>query len=255
MDKVKINSCAKTYCSDNWVWNSINNITWSDYDLWIVIKGYGKLYTKDSEFNLKSGDCFILKPNEIYKASQDINNKLVIFHSHFEFINKSFDYEFYRNLCNFSNIIFLTDKLLNSYLCNSLDESLLWFKALLLEILNQDNLNKISKFNTNHNSIINEIIDSIQKNPEFKHTLSYYSGKYNYSNSYLGRIFKQFTASSFSQYTINVRLNKAKLLLHDTNLAIKQISDILGYTDTCFFSKQFKKFNDKTPIQYRKYSI
>ncbi len=47
------------------------------------------------------------------------------------------------------------------------------------------------------------------------------------------------------------RSDLAKEYLLTTNLDIKEISFLLGYTDTSHFSKSFKFWNKLTPKQYR----
>ena len=51
---------------------------------------------------------------------------------------------------------------------------------------------------------------------------------------------------------IRLRLvEKAKLLLKDPTLSIKQIADLLGFEDPRTFSRAFKRVIYMTPTQYR----
>jgi YesN/AraC family two-component response regulator len=252
MNNIKINSCNITYCDHSWTFDSYMNSSWADYDLWIILEGNGTFVAKDNiSISLHPGSCLVLKPNEGYKATQNINDSLVVFHTHFDYCKFIKQLALYRNLFHFDIIKYLINNIHNSYLSSDFEKSKLWMNAILLEIKNQDSLNKITKQNNRHCTIINNMITTIHKHPEQKHKLAYYAALYNYSYDYLGRIFKDVTSTSFSQYVINVRLNKSKLLLRDNQYTIKQVSAILGYTDTCFFNKQFKKFFHLTPSTYR----
>lgn len=252
MENIKISNCNITYCTKSWKFDSYDNSSWLDYDLWIILDGKGTLYVKEGEsYSLEVGNCFILRPEQSYSAIQDPNNMLVVFHTHFDFISKKANYKFYRSLFNFKIINYLIDNILNSYINNNVYQTKIWMSALLLEIKNQDNIDGVIRSNENHINIISEITKTIYRNPEIPHKLTNYAQKYNYSYDYLGRIFKQVTTSSFSTYVINVRLDKAKLLLRKKHMTIKEIALLLGYSDVSFFNKQFKKFINITPSQYR----
>ena len=60
--------------------------------------------------------------------------------------------------------------------------------------------------------------------------------------NYFSILFKQDTGINVSEYLIKIRLKKAKELLDNTKLIIKEISEKVGYTDPYYFSRTFKKF-------------
>lgn len=65
------------------------------------------------------------------------------------------------------------------------------------------------------------------------------------------RIFKQNTGYSPNQYHMHLRLERAKRLLADTDLPVKDIALKLGYRTQDYFSSIFKKKTGKSPIAYR----
>ncbi len=71
------------------------------------------------------------------------------------------------------------------------------------------------------------------------------------SPKYLSRMFKQNTGSSFSDYRLKIKIEKAKELLLKTGYNVNQISDKLGYENTESFIRQFKKIARHTPTEYR----
>lgn len=73
------------------------------------------------------------------------------------------------------------------------------------------------------------------------------------SPGYLGILFKRETGENFTDYLAGVRLDKAKELLKDVRLNVGQVSDLVGYKDTHYFSKLFKRAVGITPAQYRKF--
>ncbi|MGH1886529.1 helix-turn-helix transcriptional regulator [Enterococcus avium] len=48
------------------------------------------------------------------------------------------------------------------------------------------------------------------------------------------------------------RIEQAKVLLTQSNLSIKSISQNIGYSQTSYFCKIFKELVGMTPVNYRK---
>ncbi len=71
------------------------------------------------------------------------------------------------------------------------------------------------------------------------------------SRSAFQKKFIQYFGTSPIEYRVEKRLKKAKLLLETTDMPIKEISDALGFYDTAYFYKVFKKTNSITPKEYR----
>ena len=68
---------------------------------------------------------------------------------------------------------------------------------------------------------------------------------------YLGQLFKKETKKSFSAYLNHLRIEQAKWLLLHSNQNINEISAEIGYNNTTYFSKLFKKIVGKSPKDYR----
>jgi len=56
---------------------------------------------------------------------------------------------------------------------------------------------------------------------------------------------------SFSQYVARLRIDKAKELLRRTRLGIGEVATRVGIADQSNFTKQFRKFEGLSPLQYR----
>lgn len=68
---------------------------------------------------------------------------------------------------------------------------------------------------------------------------------------YLSRFFKSRTGTSLSQYIVNRRIEKAKLLLANSDLQVGHIVHRLGYYNSSHFTRTFKQATGFTPRQYR----
>lgn len=72
------------------------------------------------------------------------------------------------------------------------------------------------------------------------------------SRSWLFRCFKTLTNTSPKEYLTSYRIERAKILLQNTNHSIKQISYSTGFRDELYFSKVFKQMTGKSPSEYKK---
>ncbi len=70
--------------------------------------------------------------------------------------------------------------------------------------------------------------------------------------STLRRRFKQETGQPLHDYLLQRRLMKARTMLDETELPIKEIVEQLGYRDVYFFTRQFHRFLGLPPAAYRK---
>ncbi len=67
------------------------------------------------------------------------------------------------------------------------------------------------------------------------------------SKEYLSKIFKQETGKGFSEYLTGLRMEKAKELIVEYKIPIKDVSERVGYIDQAHFYKTFKKYFNMTP--------
>lgn len=77
------------------------------------------------------------------------------------------------------------------------------------------------------------------------------AGAMNYSEAYFCKIFKQCFDKSFIVYLSEYRVEKAKQLLADVVINVKDISASVGYRDSNYFAKVFKRVAGTTPTEYR----
>lgn len=68
---------------------------------------------------------------------------------------------------------------------------------------------------------------------------------------YLHRIFKSHTGRTLSDYLNMLRMEKAKMLLGQSDIPIAEIADYVGISSRQYFHLLFKKYTDNTPVEYR----
>ncbi|MGG1554438.1 response regulator transcription factor [Paenibacillus ferrarius] len=70
--------------------------------------------------------------------------------------------------------------------------------------------------------------------------------------AYLSRLFKKETGLSISEFSLKVRMERAKKLLAESNDKVSAVAEQTGYSHFSFFAKMFKKYTGLSPQEYRK---
>lgn len=69
--------------------------------------------------------------------------------------------------------------------------------------------------------------------------------------SYFSSLFNKLAGMNFSDYLNFVRVEKSKILLKNIEYKIHEISEMVGYKNSKHFTKNFKKFEKITPMEFR----
>lgn len=122
-----------------------------------------------------------------------------------------------------------------------------------LLISDSNKLNLIlPQFNNHQDDKINEIQDWIHSHSTDVITINDLAKQFNFSERNLKRRFSQATGISINKYVQEVRIDKAKKQLLATDKTVNEISVDVGYENSSFFSRLFKKSTGLTPAKWRK---
>lgn len=80
----------------------------------------------------------------------------------------------------------------------------------------------------------------------------YIAKKEFYSKSYITHLFKEVSANSFQDVLTYFRLYKSERMLLDSEDTIGSISDKIGFSDTKYYTRNFKKWFGCNPSEYRR---
>ncbi len=72
------------------------------------------------------------------------------------------------------------------------------------------------------------------------------------TSDYLSHLFKKETGYSLTNYIIHERIEKAKILLTQKDMSIREVAAACGFDNVSYFSKQFRNLTGATPREYRK---
>ena len=75
------------------------------------------------------------------------------------------------------------------------------------------------------------------------------------SASHFSRLFAREVGEGFSTFLSRLKVQWSKQLLEKTDLSITQISEELGFSDSGYFIKIFRKYENITPAVYRSYYL
>lgn len=78
-------------------------------------------------------------------------------------------------------------------------------------------------------------------------SLTLVAGKFEITEIYLSKFFKQKNGMNFSKYIEELRMKKASELLENNTLSVQKISEMVGYNSAQVFRRVYKKYYGKTP--------
>lgn len=73
----------------------------------------------------------------------------------------------------------------------------------------------------------------------------------NYSEAYFCKLFKQCFGKNFTAYLTEYRIEAAKKLLVQPMVNVRDVGKAVGYSDSNYFTKVFKRITGQSPTEYR----
>ena len=105
--------------------------------------------------------------------------------------------------------------------------------------------------NSDEKTTIKYLKEYVENNYIYDLSMQEAAEEMGYSDAYFSKLFKQYFNQNFTAYLTEYRIKKAKELLSNTNHSIKDISRMVGYTDSNYFAKIFKRLVGEIPSKYR----
>lgn len=100
--------------------------------------------------------------------------------------------------------------------------------------------------------IIYNISSYIRHNYNSDLSLDFLSKKFFMNKDYLSRKFKEVSGIGINQFITYVRIKNSEDLLRNTTMSISEVATSVGYNDSNYFSKIFKKINNISPRDFSK---
>jgi len=138
----------------------------------------------------------------------------------------------------------LYSKLATSYDFSSIYEDL--WKEFEGMFISDKNLNDTTR------QLVDNIETFIKTNFSAPLNLENIARNFNFTSSYLTKIFKRFTGETPIKYLTSLRIEEAKRLIENQpELDLKYVGEIVGYSDSHYFSRIFKSVTGMSPSEYK----
>ncbi|WP_063565217.1 AraC family transcriptional regulator [Paenibacillus sp. O199] len=97
---------------------------------------------------------------------------------------------------------------------------------------------------------VEKIINYMNQHLHRKVTLTELSELVQLSAPYLSRAFKEITGYSIIEFFNKLKMDKAKEIILEGNNKVKEVAQVLGYTDEFYFSRLFKQLEGMSPTEF-----
>lgn len=94
-------------------------------------------------------------------------------------------------------------------------------------------------------------LEYINKNPYDSVSVGFYAKMCHLSDGGFRRLFKQYFGKSPREYVIELKIAAAKTILEESEISIKEISEILNFESSSYFCRLFKNKTNLSPTEYR----
>ncbi|MBP1920104.1 AraC family transcriptional regulator [Youngiibacter multivorans] len=231
----------------------------NSYLFMAVLSGSGQFTYKGDTHKLKPGSCLLIDCNYHYSHQSSDTDPWELMWVHFNGKNIKPYITQYRSINPKS--VFHTDiatdyttiigSCLDAVKINDINSEFIISKMLtdILTLCITRRNNKIGQKDIEKMAKIKEYIDN---NFAKKISLNEIAQEFFVSKYYLAREFKKYYGMTIGEYISAKRVNSSKELLRFTNKSIEEIATLCGITDTNYFAKVFRKFEDCSPSDYRK---
>ena len=103
-----------------------------------------------------------------------------------------------------------------------------------------------------HRRTIHELVAHLQEDLSSVPTVSEMAARCGYSLDHFGRVFRKVMGCGAQEFVMKARVARARQLLLESGLSVKQIAAELGYNSPFFFSRQFKAIAGESPTDFRR---
>jgi len=240
-----------------------------DFFLFVLFtRGNGFHEIDFDRYEICPGSLFVICPGQTHSwtVSDDIDG-YILFHAADQVFNKgSFPTGATTGFNQFSHLLLNTEELqrqeqlFQNLLQEYRGDNVFRNKMLvaLIQVLHVEvlrigyaNSHKDTKENYRRIQQYNELITLIETHFITEKRPAFYADKMNFSIKHLNRITNQVIGKSTSQLIYERISVEAKRMLVHSDKTIKEIAYSLGFEDSAYFSRFFRKENNSTPKRFR----
>lgn len=123
-------------------------------------------------------------------------------------------------------------------------ENLLHLAQLIIEKV------RLARF-SNGKLIVDSVRNYLDQHYASEISLTLLSELFHINSAHLSETFKNYVGQNFSDYLVKIRMDKAQQFLRDKQLKIIDVANLVGFSNSGYFSTVFKKHVGQTPVEFR----
>ena len=228
------------------------------YILHFITKGKGRFVIGDKEYILKKGDCFLLPPKITTYYEADKKNPYIYYWVGFDGIESKgllektglvLDDNYVIHPKNFNSVF----EMFSNFDVSTTNNSAIPYQLVgKLYLLFSEIMSDQSSENEQKSNYVDLAINYMNLNYAKNISIELLSRIVGVDRTYFYRLFKESTKISPKEYLSNLRVEKAKMLLCNSNMNIKEIALSVGFSNYLSFERVFKEKSGVNPTIYRK---
>ncbi len=250
------------------------------WELVYVDRGECDIVAADKTLSLHQGEMYFHKPHETHmiKTLRGIapNVFIIVFSSHSEAMKYFENRKLQASMTTKQHIAAIIHEASNTFdlpfnnprmqMLRLKDKSALWageqtilirLELMLIEIIRNNNfyIEKPKRFFPKDiitDEFALKIIDFMEKRIYSKFTMDELSRELSFGKTYLSKYFIKICGYSIIDYFNILKINEAKRLIREGKYNFFEISEMLMFSNSHYFSTLFKKHTGMTPTQYKK---
>lgn len=256
--ELKLGRTGRVLCEPGWQLGREWSANLKDFDLWVVWQGRGRLVRDQTQVELRSGTCLWLSPGNEYQTSQDPKNRLGVTFIHFSFAKNALPpsppFEAFETR-HFEFLDSSTRKVVE--LCGDGDHRLATdlFFAILQQLVHEHRslrATRASGTTQHHLEVMHDAARQIREQPGAIKSVADLARRAGYSPDHFSRVFQKVIGRTPTQYVIDAKMDRARLLLAESRFTVGEVAAALGYDNPHFFSRQFRQQNGAPPTAFRR---
>ena len=231
-----------------------------DYQIIYIVKGKG-FYNLDGEMKeIDEGNIILYRPGEVQNYSYYFDHNPEVYWVHFTGYGVDQILKMVGLLDKNVNFIGLSNTTIDC--CKEIINELQIKKPIfevsvnaalskMLAIMGRKVQEQMQSTNQKMDLAFQKVLTLMHSSYNLKWSIHDFARECNLSTYWFIHSFKTYFGMSPIQYLTKIKMDKARELLTDSSLNVSEISEVLGYDNSLYFSRVFKKTTGVCPRDYR----
>ncbi|HMM22414.1 MAG TPA: AraC family transcriptional regulator [Selenomonadales bacterium] len=242
-----------------------------EFMIFYIEKGTAVIHCNSQPLPVKAGDLVVINPNDIHYVENRCSHLI----ESYILIDLAFLLSYKEDVCQtkyiaplLANHICFQNKLENDEdlvrqvinLMEEYEQKQLGYELvikaeiyrILVSLMRRHTVPVTDEVKNRQHHQLRSLLEYIDKHYQEKITLKELAAMANVSPYHLCRLFKNIAGMPPIEYINHLRINEAQRLLQQRHLKVGEVARIVGFSDSNYFSRLFKKYNHISPTSMQK---